>query len=182
MAGSTRFLPGGDHFPEWTLGSSPELLLWPGGPAKAGAGSPPGSESVNQGAGCSSWTHKPSAGCPCSRRCSLLPPSGKKTGNPSGNVSYDLQKISDTKPSIFLRLNWRSYIFLCGSTIERKTEKAHWSGPQHNTNISTSPWGIRDLLKSQLAHVNPFSPCWREHIIFSWYYKLLNTVYKSLFI
>ena len=50
--------------------------MWHGWPARAGAGSPPGSENAPQDAGCSSWTHMPSE-CPGSQWCSLLPPIGR---------------------------------------------------------------------------------------------------------
>lgn len=69
--------PDGDHFPRWTPGNSRVLLTWHGWPARAGVGSPPGSESAPRAAGCSSWTRRPSEECPGSLWCSLLPPTGE---------------------------------------------------------------------------------------------------------
>lgn len=68
--------PGGDHFPRWTPGNTRELQMWHGWPARAGAGSSPGSESATRAEGCSSWRHKPSEECPGSQWCWPLPPTG----------------------------------------------------------------------------------------------------------
>lgn len=65
--------PGGDRSPTWTPGNNPGLLTWPGWPATAGAGNPPGRGSACRAAGCSSWTRRPS-GCRGSRWCSPPPP------------------------------------------------------------------------------------------------------------
>lgn len=162
MVDGKHFLPGGDHFPEWTPGNSQELLTWLGWPARAGAGSPPGSESVCQGAGYSSWTHKPSAGCPCSQWCSLLPPTGKElVSNLSDhfNVTY----------TIFLQLHLKRHPgFLCWSPTEWKKMKVRWNRTQKKKKTFHLTLGHSGSLAVSTSMWEPiFSLCEEKIMLFS---------------